>query len=190
MRDESVKAYLTALDELNVIMLESYYSAERKDRVKKVQNDLYQELVEAYIMGVNHASEMMGTLIVVRIEKMEESIYREIEGEDFQDRVREHVEQEDTNALRILAETEYHRIYNEGVANAIEDYVRETGRDVLKSWQTMRDDRVRDTHFDLQGQTIPVNEYFYANDGDRALFPGGFGNAQNNINCRCWLEYR
>ena len=198
---KSVKAFLTKLDELNVIMLESYYSASRK---KQVIEDLHDLLVEAYLLGIEHVSEDVGRVIIVgpeqepgektgkvitvKMEKLEAAVNREIEGETFEDRAEEHIRAEDTRALQTLAETEYHRVFNEATADGAVEYTRQTGRPVAKTWRTMRDDRVRETHIDLEGQRVPMNGWFYANDGDQALFPGGFANPENNVNCRCWLD--
>lgn len=198
---KSAKAFLTKLDELNVIMLESYYSASRK---KQVIEDLYDLLVEAYLLGIEHVSEDVGRVIIVGPERepgektgkvvtvdmknLEAAVNREIEGETFEDRAEKHIRAEDTRALQTLAETEYHRVFNEATADAAAEYTRETGKPVMKTWRTMRDNRVRDTHVGLEGQRIPFDAWFYANDGDQALFPGGFTNPENNVNCRCLLD--
>lgn len=188
--EEREQTYLTALDELNVIMLEIYYSADPQERVKKVQDELFSILVEAYLLGIDHASEMMETLLVVDQEQMQKAVYREIKGETFADRAEEHVKKGDVAALQTLAESEYHRVYNTAVNDGITEYVRETGAVVEKVWVTVGDERVRDTHRDLHGVSVPIRDRFYTNDGDSALFPGGFGKPENNVNCRCWLEYR
>ena len=198
---KSAKAFLTKLDELNVIMLESYYSAKQK---KQVIEDLHDLLVEAYLLGIEHVSEDVGRVIIVgpeqepgektgkvitvKMEKLEAAVNREIDGETFEDRAERHIRAEDTRALQTLAETEYHRVFNEATADGAVEYTRQTGKAVSKTWRTMRDDRVRETHIDLEGQRVPINEWFYANDGDQALFPGGFANPENNVNCRCWLD--
>lgn len=187
---EREQAYLTALDELNVIMLEVYYSADPKQRVKNVTDELFSILVEAYLLGIDHASEMMKSFLVVDQRQMESAVYAVIAGETFADRAEKHVRNGDVAALQTLAESEYHRVYNTAVNDGVTEYIRETGAVVEKVWLTVGDDRVRDTHEDLQGVSVGVNDRFYTFDGDSALFPGGFANAQNNVNCRCWLEYR
>jgi HK97 family phage portal protein len=53
-----------------------------------------------------------------------------------------------------------------------------------KAWTTMRDDRVRASHADLDGMTLDMTSVFpngcaYPHD------PDGF--AEETINCRCWL---
>lgn len=187
---EREQVYLTALDELNVIMLEVYYSADPKQRVKTVTDELFSILVEAYLLGIDHASDMMQSFLVVDQERMESAVYAVIAGKNFADRAENHVRNGDIAALQTLAESEYHRVYNTAVNDGVTEYIRETGAVVEKIWLTVGDDRVRDTHEDLAGVSVGVNDRFYTYDGDSALFPGGFSNAQNNVNCRCWLEYR
>ena len=85
--------------------------------------------------------------------------------------------------LRVL-ETEGHRIYNEGGYDRAGDCGAK-----YKQWQTMADDKVRDSHAYISGEKIPINDLFYTYDGDSALTPGGFDLAENNANCRCWLSY-
>jgi uncharacterized protein with gpF-like domain len=57
-----------------------------------------------------------------------------------------------------------------------------------KRWQTMEDDRVRDTHSYLQGMVVPFDADFYTYDSDHAPFPGLFTLPENNIGCRCVVE--
>lgn len=65
-----------------------------------------------------------------------------------------------------------------------------------KEWISSRDDKVRDTHVqleldtaeDLGGEPIPVNESFVLSDGDTLMYPGdSHGKAGNVINCRCTI---
>ena len=190
MRKEAVNAYVTALDELNIIMLESYYAADPKKKVKDVVDDLFSLLVEAYLLGIDHAGEMMNQVIVMEASRMEAAVYHRIGGLDFTDRAAEHIRNGDTAGLQTLAVSEYHRVYNEAVNDGVQQVIRESGGTAMKTWRTMRDERVRETHWNLEGVTIPIGEVFTASDGDQALLPGGFSNADNNVNCRCFLEYR
>lgn len=181
------KVFLTKLDELNVIVLESWYAANRK---KDILDDLFSTLVEAYLLGMNHASEQVDRLIPVDHDRMEDVIYLKIDGMTVMDRAERHIEEGDVAALQTLVESEYHRVYNTAEADGVQEFTRETGKAVSKTWHTMLDERVRDTHIDLEGNTVPANELFYANDGDMTLYPGGFDNPENNVNCRCWLTWR
>ena len=57
-----------------------------------------------------------------------------------------------------------------------------------KTWVTMRDEDVRDTHEDLHGESIPVDDLFTVNTDPpaRPLYPGQpVGPVEAWINCRC-----
>ena len=88
----------------------------------------------------------------------------------------------DKDKLLVMVEAEANRCFNEGVMKAGEG---EKG--LMKTWETVGDDKVRDTHDFLEGVTIPFDEEFVTIGGDSALAPGGFSEPGNNVNCRCWL---
>ena len=83
-----------------------------------------------------------------------------------------------------IAETETHRDAN----TAALDTAKKAGAKT-KTWVTMLDDRVRDTHSPLEGVSAPIDGEFVTWDGDRAQAPGLFALPQNNINCRCELIF-
>lgn len=56
-----------------------------------------------------------------------------------------------------------------------------------KEWIATMDDRTRETHLLLDGQTAPVGEEFETVYGDKAIAPGQFGIAEEDINCRCTI---
>jgi len=56
----------------------------------------------------------------------------------------------------------------------------------FKQWVATLDDRVRDTHLDLDGEIVPLGEPFTAG-GYSAQNPGEFGIASQDINCRCTI---
>ena len=60
----------------------------------------------------------------------------------------------------------------------------------MKTWVTERDNRVRKTHKEVEGKTIPIDEYFYVG-ASRLLFPGDElnGDDEEIANCRCSLRY-
>ena len=72
-----------------------------------------------------------------------------------------------------------------GVANrAILGILRVRGAK-FKTWVTKRDDRVRLTHQDAEGQTVPIDEYFRVGN-ESLMYPGEHGKAIAEIaNCRC-----
>lgn len=54
-----------------------------------------------------------------------------------------------------------------------------------KEWLATRDERVRDAHLAMDRQVQPVDKPFIAPDGSTAMYPGGFGIAGLDVNCRC-----
>lgn len=86
------------------------------------------------------------------------------------------------NAYRI-ARTESHRIANEATYNA-QTKAKESGADVVKQWDATLDKVTRPHHQQLDGQIREIDEPFEI-DGRSAMFPGGFGVAAEDINCRC-----
>ena len=89
----------------------------------------------------------------------------------------------DKEKLQKMIECEANRVWNTGFIEAGK------GEGLLKTWETMMDDRVRMTHDYLEGETIPFDEKFITIGGDSALAPGMFEDADNNVNCRCFLTY-
>lgn len=60
-------------------------------------------------------------------------------------------------------------------------------RDVTKTWHASLDSRVRDSHAELDGETVGVNDMF----SNGMAYPGDpSGGSEEVINCRCWLEIR
>jgi len=56
-----------------------------------------------------------------------------------------------------------------------------------KEWLTTIDGRERDSHREIQGQTVPYSEPFRVESGATAQYPGDFGVAAEDINCRCTM---
>ena len=83
-----------------------------------------------------------------------------------------------------IAETETHRDAN----TAALDTAKKSGAKT-KTWVTMLDDRVRDTHSPLEGVSAPIDGEFHTWDGDHAQAPGLFTLPQNNVSCRCELIF-
>ncbi len=181
-----ISSYTAALDELNLLMATSYYTAEGDEtqRVKKVADDLLSFLVNAYTLGTLNASAMLETELTVNLDEMEEAIFAVIDGKTFEDRVADHVRSDSPGRLVTLAESEYHRVYNQAVNNGGKEFA-SRGNWVTKTWYTVGDERVRDTHDYLEGVSVPVGEKFFTFDNDSAAYPGGFAKPENNVNCRC-----
>ncbi len=182
---------IAAFDELNVLTLASFYLSEEDDiqeRIKQIIGDVLSMLIKAYLKGVEHAILMLRTDFEVDTDKMNQAIYRKIDGRDFTDRIEEYVLRGNFSAFQVLVETEYHRIYNNAIYDCFVDFSENGDFGVVKVWRTMGDDRVRETHAYLEGVAVDLEDEFYTLDGDHAPYPGGFQKAENNVNCRCHIE--
>lgn len=88
------------------------------------------------------------------------------------------------NAIRI-ARTEGHRANNQAKYESMLKQ-KEAGMNIKKRWSSTLDNRTRETHNKLEGQTKDIEEYFEV-DGLKTLYPGGFWIAKEDINCRCTM---
>ena len=103
----------------------------------------------------------------------------------------------DTGIAAGKASTRYARTAVTGAQNAgrqtrmeeAEEELAEYGIEMQKRWDAVLDDRTRDAHQDLDGETIPVDEPFHNEFGD-IMFPGDpHADGANVWNCRCTLSY-
>lgn len=61
-----------------------------------------------------------------------------------------------------------------------------------KSWMTMMDDRVRDTHEEAEGELVGIDDYFIVGNSEMR-FPHDLSlspDPKEVINCRCSVEYK
>lgn len=197
---------LMPFDELSVvserIKADFQLTPEQRKAVKEDRMDeILELLILSYLYGNEAANDMLyrteietrmqsetETIRIVPIDtdSMNGSVYRDIAGENWEQRVSDYYDSEDGTAddvIRVL-DTDSHRVYND----AIEDVGERSSGRIYKTWETMLDDRVRDTHEWLQSVRVPLNERFYTYDGDSARYPGDFTLPQNNINCRCRIS--
>lgn len=82
-----------------------------------------------------------------------------------------------------IVRTEVHRVSEEG-KQASRLHAHKLGILQEKKWVSMKDERTRTSHEQLDGQTVPIDEPFELH-GNEAMQPGGFGIAREDINCRC-----
>lgn len=176
-------------DELNRLeaAIPEYMNRENKsktdlDSLLDMLEDLF---LLAYANGVESVNVSMSADISADVSDVQDTIDREIAGETWRKRVEDYFLNGGTAAdiVRVM-ETEMHRDYNEAALQA----ARKAGAKT-KTWMTMMDDRVRETHDYLQSMQVGIDEEFYTYDGDHASAPGGFELAENNVNCRCILVF-
>jgi hypothetical protein len=88
---------------------------------------------------------------------------------------------------RTIARTESTKAVNMATDQAYQTAAT-NGINIRKEWLSSRDDKVRDTHAELDGQTVGVNEDFIVKStGATAPSPAAFGEAAEDINCRCTI---
>ena len=172
---------LLRLDELNNLRAEIIRN---KGNSEKIQDLILDYLILAFADGVTDVQNQLGGSVDFDVDRMEEVLYASIDGKTFDERVDEWIYLEDYDAIIRLAENERERVYNTSAFDTAEKLGATT-----KTWHTMEDNRVRMSHFYLDGVTKPLNEEFHTIWGNSGLHPGGFNSADDDINCRCWLTY-
>lgn len=151
--------------------------------------DIIDDLIDLFLLAVANGTisinDQFGTDYRPTAEQLAKTIYRKIDGSTWEDRIRTWYENGGTAAdiLRI-AETESHRIGNDIAFEA----AKAVGA-TRKTWLTMLDGKVRETHDFLESVSVGIEDDFYTFDNDHAPYPGAFGKAENNCNCRCELQY-
>lgn len=143
-------------------------------------------LITAYVFGVDDVNEMLGEGETPDVTDMYRVINMPIAGETYRGRIAKYVREQNADDIARVIDTETHRVYNTAVNDTATKVQERTGKKLMKRWDTMMDDRVRDSHEVLQGVEIPMDEKFYT-DGDEARFPGDFASPELNCNCRCGL---
>ena len=190
---------------------------ERKRRKRDRIDEILEMLIMAYMFGNESANTMLfGPDIVdtidpdepnrpvrIDVDDMNKSVFKDIAGKDWEQRVSEYYDSDSGTVDEVIrvVDTDMNRVYNDSVLDVGEKAnagrvewsnddlpVPDTKNRVMKTWLTMADDRVRDTHDYLEGMTVPVDGRFWTFDSDYARYPGDFQLPQNNINCRCRIS--
>ena len=177
-------------DELNLLrssavdLIREYRVSHDKRKVDHWCDYMEFVLCLVYAYGWKDAEEIVG-IVPMKDGLDDKCVNLEIKEETFRDRVQEQLDKNSLEGILRIIDTEAHRDYN----TAVYDAGKESGvPDLKKRWETMMDDRVRDPHFYLQGVTVGMDDLFYTYTGDSALYPGGFGVPELDINCRCSIS--
>lgn len=88
------------------------------------------------------------------------------------------------NRAKTIVRTESHRI-QQAAANDARDAAKERGCDVVKQWDSTLDGNTRPTHKQLDGQIVETDKPFVISGSKKAMYPGDFGSANEDCNCRC-----
>ena len=182
-------ASILPMDELNRLDAEIRERFGDESLEKRDEEDIIDELLDlfllAYAMGNSVTNDNLSSDYAPSVDDVMKVVDAEVAGKTWRKRVEEYFSNGGTGAdLARIADTEMHRIAN----TAAFDTAKRAGA-TKKTWVTMLDNRVREEHQYLEGQTIDIDDEFYTYDGDHASAPGLFTLAQNNVNCRCELLF-
>ena len=96
----------------------------------------------------------------------------------------------DYNKSLRIARTEGHRIQTTASLDVMHEAIQK-GANIKKQWDATLDGVTRDTHRELDGQIVDVDEDFVVpSTGDRASAPSMFGDPAEDCNCRCCVLQR
>lgn len=157
------------------------------------EEDVIDELLDLYLQAFYEGSKDAGKELMIDVEPSTKDaqrvINRPIDGKTYRERVIDYLNGRmgettgtPAEAIARVAETDSVRIYNESKL----DTALKNGA-TSKTWVTMEDNRVRDTHVFLDGVTVPIDGYFYTYTGAKAQAPCQFGDAAEDCGCRCYI---
>ena len=153
-------------------------------RSKVDLDDIIEDMFGVFLLSYMRGNNLTNPDHKPTLKTIMQTIDDEVQGKTWRERMREHFADGGTiEDVKRIIETEAHRDANTAAYEAAKAKGCTT-----KTWHTMGDDRVRDTHDYLQSMTVPVNRRFYTFDGDSARYPGDFTDPQNNVNCRCRIS--
>lgn len=178
-------------DELNAFNDQIRAQFAQGVRLSKQDNyeDILDELLDLFLLSYARANEVTNAKLssdwIPSIQDVMETVNEKVAGKTWEERIKEWFDNGGTgdDIIRI-AETESHRIANRSAL----DTAKKAGA-TKKTWWTMMDDKVRESHDYLLGVTVGIDDEFITFDGDRAQAPSMFSLPENNINCRCELEF-
>lgn len=201
---------LATIDQLHVLSEQILADMQGKptEEKKKICIDaVYDLLVLAYVYGNQRTtSEIPSGIAQLLIESgnldsegnipvdtndLYTALYEPIAGETFEQRISKRIDEGtlDMETLNRILETDWHRMEETGAYDTARTVSAKTGRNAYKIWNTMLDDRVRDSHWGMEGQAVPMDQKFRSMDGNETMFPGEFGIAEEDCNCRCFVSY-
>jgi len=186
-------ASILPMDELNRIdseIRERFGDETLEKRDKREEEDIIDELLDlfllAYAMGNSVTNDNLASNYEPSVDDVMRVVDEGVAGKTWRERVEDYFANGGTGAdLARIADTEMHRIAN----TAALETARRAGA-TEKTWVTMADERVRDSHSYLESVTVGIDDDFITYDGDHAQAPGLFELAENNVNCRCELLFK
>jgi SPP1 gp7 family putative phage head morphogenesis protein len=178
---------------LSAIYLQNYFYvgflAETASQIKMsfalLSPDVIKEQIQNPISGLTLNDRLKKNRNEIIIRTREQLTQGLIKGESIKDmstRIKELYEFDVKKSIRI-AQTETNRVRNAGKEKGYER-AKQKGVEFTKEWIATLDGRTRDMHQKLDGMLADKEGYFTVSRF-RAKYPGGFGVAEMDINCRC-----
>ena len=176
-------------DEINALeskaeTAQTRYQNGDKDAVGSFIDEVTELFEMDYMLGVQDASMQIGRSIDPDYRQLADALTTKIDGKDYTERITDYIKGGTPYDIARVIATDAHRIYN----TAMYDGAKKGGA-TRKTWRTMLDDRVRDTHEYLQSVTVDIDAPFYTWNGNNAMYPGQFGIAEEDCGCRCWVTF-
>ena len=182
---------LVPFDELNKFeaALYRYFDGEGKIKSREAYEDMLDEMFDLFLLAYAHGVEVtnlsLSSSYEPTVEEVSDAVNAKVVGKTWRDRMDEYFTNGGTMSDIVrIAETEMHRDANAGAYNT----AKAVGA-TKKTWRTMQDERVRDSHYWLEGVSAPIDGEFYNFKGESTMYPGQWGIAEEDVNCRCWLSY-
>lgn len=182
-------ASILPFDELNAFTVSLRERYADGILVKEDEEDIIDEMLDlfllAYAQGTEVTNANLGYDFLPTMGDVSKTVNKRVAGKTWRERAEEYFSSGGTvDDLIRIAETETHRDANTA---ALETAKKAGAKN--KTWITMMDEKVRDTHQYLEGMTVGIDEDFWTYDNDHASAPGLFEFAENNVNCRCELLF-
>lgn len=155
---------------------------EKSKRVDKLLDEVEELLAMDYFYGVMDASQGIGRSLEPDIDEARAVINERYEDKNYRDRLSEYLYYGTPYDIERVIKTDAHRVYNAAIYTS----AKKAGA-TKKTWRTMEDPRVRDSHDYLDRVTVDIDDEFYTYNGHHTYYPGQFGIAEEDINCRCWI---
>ena len=185
-------ASILPFDELNAFierLRTRYADGQLPQGNKAEEEDIIDELLDLFLLAYAQGNSVTNANLSSDWMPPVDEVMRVVDAKVADKTWRERVEDYFANGGSVddlvrIAETETHRDAN----TAALDTAKKAGA-TSKTWVTMMDDKVRESHDYLLGQTVGIDEDFYTWGGAHAPAPGMFGVPEEDCNCRCELIF-
>lgn len=194
--DNEIK--LLTYGHLKDVYQESYYTTayliEKESQAKlaysAVKADVIEQAIQNNFTGLTLNERLQrrrNDLIINMREQITRGLHNGDTYSQMVKRIKGELENDVVKARRIVR-TEAHRI-RETASYESALHADKRGVKMVKTWNSVNDERSRDSHRQMDGKTVPVDKDFVLPSGATGEAPGRTGSAREDINCRCFASY-